>query len=67
MEEERKSCLALGFRVRKIHEKEEGGSISPLYRVEHENSLAIRLKPFAINGLDCPRVSTTKIKSPFEI
>ena len=38
---ERKSRLALKFKVRKAYEKEERGKISALYRVELENSLVV--------------------------
>ena len=59
--------MALGFGVKKMREKEGKSQISPLYKDECENSLAIRLKPFAINGLNCLRVSIAEIKRPFEI
>ena len=65
--EKGRTWLALKFGVKKMPEKKGKGQIRPLYRDEGENSLAVRLKPFAINDLDCPRVSTIKIKRPFEI
>ena len=63
-----KKVFALGFfKMKKIHEKEGKSQTSPLYRVERENSLAVRLKPFTINDLDCPRVLTVEIRRTFEI
>ena len=55
------------FGVKKMREKEGKSQINPIYRDERENSLAVQLKPFAINGLDCQRVLTVEIKRPFEI
>ena len=59
--------MALGFIVKKMHEKEGKSQISPICRDECENSLVVRLKPFAINGLACPKVLMAEIKRPFEI
>ena len=59
--------MALGFELKEYVKKRKGGQISPLYGSECENSLVVRLKPFAINGLDRLRVSTAEIKCPFEI
>ena len=63
-----KKVFALGFfEMKKICEKEGKSQTSPLYRVERENSLAVRLKPFTINDLDCPRVLTVEIRRTLEI
>ena len=58
--------MVLGFGVKKMREKEGKSQISPLYKDECENSLAVQLKPFAINGLNCPRVSIAEIKDPLK-
>ena len=63
---ERGTCLALGFETGKMREKEGNSQVGPLYKVERKNSLAVRLQPFAINGLDCPRVSTAEIRRPLK-
>ena len=66
--ERREKVFSLGFfETNKMSEKEGNSQIGPFYRVECENSLVVRLKPFTINGLDCPRFSTAEIKRPFEI
>ena len=55
------------FKTEKEREKEGKVQINSLYRVKHERTPAVQLNSSAIDGLDHPRVSTTKIRSPFEI